>query len=144
MQADIVSPLSCVSCVPASCVHIWFVSCPCLVWLLVKSVPVVFVSLACVFKFLPVQFSVVWSTCYSPVFLSVSALPCPGQPFFFVYIKYYYLSLLHVCVFLYPPRVCTVTDIRCAPKCSTCAPKHFQSGATVLQVKTVSLEPCFI
>ncbi len=23
-----VSPLSCVSCVPASCVHIWFVSCP--------------------------------------------------------------------------------------------------------------------
>ncbi len=24
-----VSPLSCVSCVPASCVHIWFVSCPC-------------------------------------------------------------------------------------------------------------------
>ncbi len=25
-----VSPLSCVSCVPAYCVHIWFVSCPCL------------------------------------------------------------------------------------------------------------------
>ncbi len=25
-----VSPLSCVSCVPASCFHIWFVSCPCL------------------------------------------------------------------------------------------------------------------
>ncbi len=41
----------------------------------VKSVPAVFVSLACVFKFLPVQFHVVWSTLYSPVFLSVSALP---------------------------------------------------------------------
>ncbi len=30
-KAVCVSPLSCVSCVPASCVHIWFVSCPCLV-----------------------------------------------------------------------------------------------------------------
>ncbi len=28
-----------------------------------------------------------------------------------VFIKDYYLSLLLVCVFLYPPRVCTVTDI---------------------------------
>ncbi len=34
-----VSPLSYVSCVPASCVHIWFVSCPRLLWLLVNSVP---------------------------------------------------------------------------------------------------------
>ncbi len=28
LDAQTVSPLSCVSCVPASCVHIWFVSCP--------------------------------------------------------------------------------------------------------------------
>ncbi len=28
IQSHAVSPLSCVSCVPASCVHIWFVSCP--------------------------------------------------------------------------------------------------------------------
>ncbi len=33
-------------------------------------------------------------------------LSCPAL---FVYIKDYYLSLLLVCVFLYPPRVCTVT-----------------------------------
>ncbi len=32
-----VSPLSCVSCGPASCVLIWFVSCPRWVWLLVHS-----------------------------------------------------------------------------------------------------------
>ncbi len=30
---------------PASCVHIWFVSCPCFMSLLVKYVPAVFVSL---------------------------------------------------------------------------------------------------
>ncbi len=36
--------LLCVSCVPASCVHIWFVSCPCFMSLLVKYVPAVFVS----------------------------------------------------------------------------------------------------
>ncbi len=47
---------------------------------LVKSVPVVFVSLACVFQLLPVQICVIWSTRYSPGFLSVSALPCPAQP----------------------------------------------------------------
>ncbi len=33
----------CVSCVPTSCVHIWFVSCPRLMWLLVNSCPAVFV-----------------------------------------------------------------------------------------------------
>ncbi len=38
-----VSPLSCVSCVPASCVHIWFVSCSRQMWLLVYSCPAVFV-----------------------------------------------------------------------------------------------------
>ncbi len=41
-----VSPLSCVSCVPASCVLIWFVSCPRFLWLLVNSCPAVFVSLS--------------------------------------------------------------------------------------------------
>ncbi len=38
-----VSPLSCVSCVPTSCFLIWFVSCPCLMSLLVHSCPAVFV-----------------------------------------------------------------------------------------------------
>ncbi len=40
-----------------------------------------------------------------PVCVSL-ALSCTAL---FVYIKDYYLSLLLVCVFLYPPRVCTVT-----------------------------------
>ncbi len=34
-----VRPLSCVSCVPASCFLIWLVSCPCFMSLLVNSVP---------------------------------------------------------------------------------------------------------
>ncbi len=38
-----VSPLSCVSCVPASCVHIWFVSCPRQMSLWVNPCPAVFV-----------------------------------------------------------------------------------------------------
>ncbi len=38
-----VSPLSCVSCVSTSCFLIWFVSCPCLMSLLVHSCPAVFV-----------------------------------------------------------------------------------------------------
>ncbi len=45
LHIGIVRVLLCVSCVPASCVHIWFVSCPCFMSLLVKYVPVVFVSL---------------------------------------------------------------------------------------------------
>ncbi len=50
----------------------------------------------------------VWSTCYTPVFLSVSALPCPAQPCLSTLKSQdYYLSLLLICVFLYPPRVCT-------------------------------------
>ncbi len=44
--------LSCVSCVPASCVHIWFVSCPRQMSLWVNSCPAVYV-LVCVFLFLP-------------------------------------------------------------------------------------------
>ncbi len=50
----------------------------------------------------------VWSTCYTPVFLSVSALPCPAQPCLSTLKSQdYYLSLLLICVFLYPLRVCT-------------------------------------
>ncbi len=37
--------LLCVSSVPASCVHIWFVSCPCFMLLWVKYVPAVFMWL---------------------------------------------------------------------------------------------------
>ncbi len=45
--------LLCVSSVPASCVHIWFVSCPCFMSLLVNLCPCVYMimcKLPCVFK----------------------------------------------------------------------------------------------
>ncbi len=48
-----VRPLSCVSCVPASCFLIWLVSCPRFMSLLVNSVPgvcVIMSLLPCVFK----------------------------------------------------------------------------------------------
>ncbi len=47
------------------------------------------------------EFDFVWSTRYSPVFLSMSALPWPALPCLDVFIKDYYLSLrprLHVLV----------------------------------------------
>ncbi len=43
-EGSYVRVLLCVSSVPASCVHIWFVSCPCFMSLWVKYVPAVFVS----------------------------------------------------------------------------------------------------
>ncbi len=39
------------------------------------------------------EFDFIWSTRYSPVFLSMSALPCPALPCLDVFIKDYYLSL---------------------------------------------------
>ncbi len=39
------------------------------------------------------EFDLVWSTRYSPVFLSMSVLPCPALSCLDVYIKDYYLSL---------------------------------------------------
>ncbi len=39
------------------------------------------------------EFDFVWSTRYSPVFLSMSALPCLVLPCLDVFIKDYYLSL---------------------------------------------------
>ncbi len=78
---DRVSPLSCVSCVPASCVHIWFVSCPCFMSLWVKYVPAVFVSLCVNY---PVYISpvfwvdFVWSTRTPRCILSLSVMPCPA------------------------------------------------------------------
>ncbi len=104
-----VSPLSCVSCVPASCVHIWFVSCPCFMSLWVNSCPGVFMWLC-----------VNYPVYISPVFLSLissgllvtprcfceSALPCLAL---MSSLKIIILSLILVCVSLFLPRVCTVT-----------------------------------
>ncbi len=96
----IVRVLLCVSCVPASCVHIWFVSCPCFMSLWVKYVPAVFVSLSVNYT---VYISPVFWVWFRLVYLwlpgvsCLSALSCPALMF----IKYYYLSLrprLHVLV----------------------------------------------
>ncbi len=73
-----VSPLSCVSCVPFSCVLIWFVSCPCLVSLLVNSCPANYLWLSCVVIVLSVQLVFVWSTPYSRCFCVSLALSCPA------------------------------------------------------------------
>ncbi len=105
-----VSPLSCVSCVPASCVHIWFVSCPCFMSLWVKYVPAVFVSLCVNY---PVYISPVFWAWFRLVYsllpgvsVHVSlALSCPAL---FVKIKDYYLSL--------SPRLrVPVSSLVCAP-----------------------------
>ncbi len=83
----------CVSCVPTSCVHIWFVSCTCFMSLSVKYELILvqpclsnYLWFTCVFIVLSVQFDFVWSTCDFPVYpVSLSCLD--------VLIKYYYLSL---------------------------------------------------
>ncbi len=78
----IVIPLSCVSCVPVSCVLIWFVSCPCYVSLWVNYCPAVFVYyqwLSSVFIVLSVQLVIVWSIRYSRS-SCLSGLPCRAVP----------------------------------------------------------------
>ncbi len=98
LQVTCVSSLSCVSCVPASCVLIWFVSCPHLMWLLVNSCPGVFMWLSMSYLCI---YSPVCSVWFRPGLLvtpGVSALSCPD-----VYIKYYYLSLRPRLRVLVPP-----------------------------------------
>ncbi len=82
LNNEIVSPLSCVSCVPASCVHIWFVSCPHLRWSWVNPCPAVFVSLC-----------VNYPVYLVPVFWVRVGLVNSLLPVFPVCIKDYYLSL---------------------------------------------------
>ncbi len=104
-ECIIVSPLSCVSSVPASCVHIWFVSCPCFMSLLVKYVPAVFVSLCVNY---PVYISPVfwvWFRLVYSLLPGVSCLPCLALSGLKTIIWVYVL----ICVFLFLPRVCTVT-----------------------------------
>ncbi len=93
----------CVSCVPASCVHIWFISCPRLMWLLVNYCPAVLVSL-----------SMIYLCIYSPVCSVWFRLVYSLLPVFPVYqpclvlIKDYYLSLR--------PRLrVPVSSLLCAP-----------------------------
>ncbi len=103
--------LLCVSCVPASCVHIWFVSCPCFMSLWVKYVPAVFVSLCVNY---PVHISPVfwvWFHLVYSLFPGVSVHVSPALSCLNVLSKYYYLSLrprLHVLV----PPSCVHRDRR--------------------------------
>ncbi len=64
---------------------------------------------------MPVQFDGVWSTCYSRCILSVSTamschvLPCPALSCLDVLLNIIIWVYILVCVFLFLPRVCTVT-----------------------------------
>ncbi len=101
-----VSEFCCVSSVPASCVHIWFVSCPRQMWLLVNSCPAVFVSLSiinlCIYS--PVcslWFRLVYSLLpVFPVCKPCLVLPCLALMSLLNNIIWVYVL---VCVFLYPP-----------------------------------------
>ncbi len=101
------SGFCCVSSVPASCVHIWFVSCPCFMSLWVKYVPAVFVSLCVNYPVYLVPVFWVWFRLVYLWLPGVSvhvshALMSPLKTIIWVYVL--------VCVFLFPPRVCTVTE----------------------------------
>ncbi len=102
-----VSPLSCVSCVPASCVHIWFVSCHYELSMFQLCLSRYVLTTLCILV-LSFEFDFFWSTRYSPVFLSMSALPCPALPCLSRLKTIIWVYIL-VCVFLFLPRVCTVT-----------------------------------
>ncbi len=59
-EGGVMSGFCCVSCVPAACVHIWFVSCPRLMSLWVNSCPAVFVSLSVINLCILVHACSVW------------------------------------------------------------------------------------
>ncbi len=86
-----------VSCVPTSCFLIWFVSCPCLMSLLVNSCPAAFVSLSMIYRCILVHAcSVGCCLVYLlfpvyPVCESCLVLSCPAL-----------MSLLNIHLSLYP------------------------------------------
>ncbi len=115
-QNTSVRVLLCVSCVPASCVHIWFVSCPCFMSLWVKYVPAVFVSLCVNYPvYISPVFWVWFRLVYSllPGVSCLWVLPCPALMSIKTIIWVYVL----VCVFLYPPS-CVHRDRRPDPTVS--------------------------
>ncbi len=106
----IVRVLLCVSSVPASCVHIWFVSCPCFMSLWVKYVPAVFVWLCVNYPVYLVPVFWVWFRLVYSLLPGVSvhvshALSCLDV------IKDYYLSLRPRLRVLVPPS-CVHRDRR--------------------------------
>ncbi len=102
--------LLCVSSVPASCVHIWFVSCPRLMSLWVKYVPAVFVSLCANYPVYLVPVFWVWfRLVYSLLPRCILSLS-PALSYLDVSLKTIIWVYVLVCVFLFLPRVCTVTE----------------------------------
>ncbi len=104
----------CVSCVPASCVHIWFVSCPRLMWLLVNSCPAVFMWLCVNYTvyLVPVFLSFISSgLLVTPGVSCLSALPCPAMSSPDELLKTIIWVYVLVCVSLFLPAVCTVTHL---------------------------------
>ncbi len=90
--------LLCVSCVPASCVHIWFVSCR-YELICVQLCVCDYVLITLCILVLSFEFDFVWSTRYFPVYLVCK--PCLVLPW--CLIKYYYLSLRPRLRVLVPP-----------------------------------------
>ncbi len=108
---SLLSGFCCVSCVPASCVHIWFVSCPWFMSLWVKYVPFVFVWLCVNYPVYLVPVFWVWfGLVYSllPGVSCLSALSCPALSSLKTIIWVYIL----VCVSLFLPAVCNVTFMK--------------------------------
>ncbi len=97
--------LLCVSCVPASCVHIWFVSCPRLMSLWVNSCPAVFVSLSVINLCILVHACSVW---FRLVYLWLPGVSC--LPALMSWLKTIIWVYVLFCVFQFLPLVCTVTQ----------------------------------
>ncbi len=100
-----------VSCVPTSCFLIWFVSCPCLMSL-VNSCPAVFVLLSMIYLCILVHACSVWC---GLVYLLFPVYPvceyCLVMSCLDVLLNIIIWVYILVCVFLFLPRVCTVTNV---------------------------------
>ncbi len=112
-EGGVMSGFCCVSSVPASCVHIWFVSCPCFMSLWVKYVPAVFMWLCVNYPVYLVPVFWVWfRLVYSLLPRCILSLS-PALSYLDVSLKTIIWVYVLVCVFLFLPRVCTVTIIYC-------------------------------
>ncbi len=101
---------SVVSCVPASCVHIWFVSCPCFMSLWVHLCPAVCMWLCVNYPvYISPVFWVWFGLVYSllPGVSCLSAWPCPALSTLKTIIEFKSSSACS-CIL---PRVCTVTKV---------------------------------
>ncbi len=108
VQNVTVRVLLCVSSVPASCVHIWFVSCPRQMSLWVNSCPAVFVSLSVINLCILVHACSVWFHLFCSLLPGVSCLwvlPCPALSCPDVLLKTIILSLR--------PRLCVLVPPSC-------------------------------